>query len=190
MYKNLNAHVHSQYRLPVEIKFTANHQKDYSFTLKCKVHCKMTFLSMKVKAEGYSIKLGLSHSSPDTREVDLSVKQSDARVLDLGPVQINEKRMEQLTIFNQSLYSFEYRWTLTHRSMRVAMFSITPECGKVSPDNRQVCQLLFEPTTKMKFKNYQLTLEVRYSCNNWCALYVISISQIYCIKMHVLRKHG
>ena len=150
-------------RLPVEIRFTAKHQKEYSFTLNCKVKHKMTLLSMKVKAEGYIIKLGLSHSSPDGIVVEMPVGQLDSRVLDLDQVQINEKRLEQLSIFNHSLYGFEYHWTFTLQGRRVDMFSINPDHGDVAPGNKQVCQLSFTPTTKMILKNCQLTLEVRIS---------------------------
>lgn len=145
-------------RLPLEIRFTAEHQKDYAFILKCKIKSKMTPLSMKVKAEGYNIEIGLSHSSPNSSEVEFPVGQLDTRVLDLGQVQINEKRMEQLSIFNHSLYSFEYRWTISHQSRHV---KIQPESGEVAPANKQVCQLLFLPSTKMVLQNCQLTLEVQ-----------------------------
>lgn len=128
----------------------------------------MTLLCMKVKAEGYSIELGLSHSSPDGREVEFPVGRLDTRVLDLGQVHINEKRVEQLSLFNYSLYGLEYRWTITHPGRHVDMLSIKPESGAVAAGHKQVCQLLFLPTTKMILKNFQLTLEVREKCNVMC----------------------
>lgn len=149
------------YRLPLEIRFTPQHQKDYSFSLKCKVKRKMTLLSMKVKAEGYGIELGLSHSSPGGSEVELPVGQLDPRVLDLGQVQINENRVEYISLFNHSLYSLEYSWTISHKKRHVNTFTITPQTAEVASGNKQVCQLLFLPTTKMIIKNCQLILEVR-----------------------------
>ena len=122
----------------------------------------MTLLTMKVKAEGYSIQFGLSHSSPDKEVVELPIGRQDIRTLDFGPVQIHEKKVEILYLTNRSLYNLEYRWKITAQNTKqLGMLSIEPQSGEVVPTGKSVCYLSFLPTASTVLQNCQLMLEVR-----------------------------
>lgn len=147
-------------RTAVEVSFTPHNEKDYSFRLKCKVKCKATPLVLKVTAEGYSINLGLSYTSPEGSEVKLPVGRSDERKIRFGQVQVNESALGQIFIFNHSLHAFEYRWLLTLQGRQVGVVNVEPGAGQVPPGGREVSQLKFSPGRKITLRDCQLTLSV------------------------------
>lgn len=148
-------------RTAVELSLTPQLEKDYSFRLKCKIKCKVTPLVLKVKADGYSINLGLTYTSPDGSELKLPVGRSDERKIEFGQVEVNDNALGQISIFNHSLYSFEYRWVLSHQSKHVGVVCVDPAAGEVSAGSRVASHLMFKPGKKMTLKNCQLTLNVR-----------------------------
>ncbi len=144
----------------MEINFTAHHEKDYNFKLKCKVKRKVTPLILRVNAEGYSINLGLSYTSPDGSKLKLPVGRSDERKIDFGQVQVNDNALGEVSLFNHGLYSFEYRWLISNPSRHAEVVCIDPVKGEVGAGSRTTSHLMFKPTKKTTLKNCQLTLEV------------------------------
>jgi len=139
----------------------AKKQLEYSFTLKCKVKRKMTLLTMKVKAEGYSIQFGLYHSSPGKEAIELPIGRRDTRTLDFGQVQIHEKKVEVISVVNRSLYNLEYRWSIsTPNTKQLGMLSIEPQSGEVVPTGKIMSYLSFLPSASTVLENSLLTLEV------------------------------
>ena len=153
-------------RVAVEIHFTAHHEKDYNFKLKCKVKRKVTPLVLRVNAEGYSINLGISYISPDGSELKLPVGRADQRRIDFGQVQVNDSALGEISLFNHSLYSFEYRWALSNPSKYAEVVVVEPDRGEVGVGCRANSRLMFKPTKKMTLQNCKLTLEVRMSKMN------------------------
>lgn len=144
----------------MEISFTANHEKDYSFQLKCKVKRKATPLILKVNAEGYSINLGITYTGPDGSETEFSVGRSDERVVDFGQIPVNGNTLGQISVFNHSLYSFEYCWSLSCPSRFADVMLVEPLAGEVVAGSRASSQLNFKPTKKMSLHRCQLILDV------------------------------
>ena len=149
-------------RVPVDVTFTAHQEKQYSFQLKCKVKRKSTPLILKISAEGYSINLGITYTSPDGSETKFSIGKSDERVIDFGQVQVNDSALGKLSVFSYSLYSFEYCWISSCDTRFIDRDAITvePRKGEVIAGSRVSSQLKFKPTKKMTLYNCLLTLEV------------------------------
>lgn len=147
-------------RVAVEIHFTANHEKDYDFKLKCKVKRKVTPLILRVKAEGYSINLGLSYVSPDGSTLKLPVRKDEKRKIDFGQVQVNDSALGEISVCNTGLYSFEYHWLLTCGGKYGEVIDIEPIKGEVGAGKRATAHLMFKPTKKMTLRNCHLMLQV------------------------------
>ena len=161
------------------ICFSASQEKDYSFALKCNIKRKVAPLLLKVKAEGYSVNVGLSYSTPEGSSMKLPVGRSDKRSINFGQVMVNDKTIGQLTLHNLSLYNFEYHWEIVHQSRHRGVVSFEPQQGKISANNKEVTQLQFLPTTKMTLKNCQLILEVcQFHLKYHRILFLQSCSQI------------
>lgn len=147
-------------RIPLDISFTANHEKDYSFQLKCKVKRKATPLVLKVNAEGYSINLGITYTGPDGSETVYAVGKSDERIVNFGQIPVNGNALGQISVFNYSLYSFEYCWTLSCPGRFADLVCVEPVAGEVVAGSRASSQLSFKPTKKVTLHHCQLTLDV------------------------------
>jgi hypothetical protein len=152
----------------LDISFTANHEKNYSFQLKVKVKRKVTPLILKVTAEGYSINLGISYTGPGGPETKFSVGKADERVVDFGRIKVNDDVLGQVSVFNRSLYSFEFCWRLSCPGRFADMILVRPLAGEVVAGGRAISQLSFKPTKMMTLHNCQLILEVMYPCMSVC----------------------
>ncbi len=121
----------------------------------------MSLLTLKVKAEGYGIQFSLSHFSQGKEATEFLTGLKDSRLLHLGPVQINDRRMEILRLVNRSLYNLEYKWHITAPNRRhLGMLSVEPQSGEIVPTGKQTCHLTFIPTCKMALENCRVLLEV------------------------------
>lgn len=150
------------YRIALEVSFTATQEKDYSFQLKCKVKRKVTPLILKVNAEGYSINLGITYTGPDGMETKFSVGKTDSRVVNVGQIPVNSSTLGQISVFNHSLYSFEYCWSLSCPARYAEVLSMEPLAGEVMAGSRASSQLNFKPSKKMTLHKCQLILDVSF----------------------------
>ena len=148
------------YRIPLEISFKATQEKDYSFQLKCKVKRKTTPLILKVNAEGYSINLGITYTGPDGVETEFSVGKTDQRVVNFGQIPVNSSTLGQISVFNHSLYSFEYCWSLSCPGRYAEVVSVEPLAGEVVAGSKASSQLNFKPNRKTTLHHCQLILDV------------------------------
>ena len=146
----------------MDISFTSSQENDYGFKLLCKIKRKVSPLMLKVKAETYSIDVGLLYSSPDGTKLELPMGRSEKRVIDFGRIPIHDKVMGQLSVINRSLFSFEYHWKIMHQSRKVGVVSIEPQTGEIGAGKREIAELQYTPTTKVELKNCQLVLEVSF----------------------------
>lgn len=83
----------------------------------------------------------------------------------LVQVEINEKAIRSLFIFNSGKFNFDYTWELmnkTKTSRKVSSeVSISPESGTVLSNTRKRCQLVFCPLTRVSLQGCDLLLRVR-----------------------------
>ncbi|KAL5467034.1 hypothetical protein EMCRGX_G031201 [Ephydatia muelleri] len=105
-------------KLPIQIRFTAAQEREYSFNLLCQVKRKLKPLVLNVKAQGYAINTAITCKGPDGKEVDLRLDKAAKRVIDFKQVHVNEKSLWELCVYNHGLYSFEYKWTLSEKCLQ------------------------------------------------------------------------
>ena len=148
------------------MSFTARHEQDYNFNLKCNIKHKPDPLILNVKATGYAINTALSYTSPNGTEVSLPVAKPESRIINFGSVPVNERALGQISIFNHGQYNMEYKWVLSSKcklktkgEVKDLVF-VSPLEGTVVPQDRVRCEVTFSPPTKMVLKGCELQLQV------------------------------
>ena len=161
----MSLHVDFFSRLPIQIRFTAAQEREYSFNLLCQVKRKLKPLVLNVKAQGYAINTVIACKGPDGKEVDLQLDKGAKRVIDFKQVHVNEKSLWEICVYNHGLYSFEYKWTLSEMCLQPGgdggqVIMVQPEEGVVPAHDKVRCSLVFSPAGKMSLKGSYLTLSV------------------------------
>lgn len=97
----------------------------------------------------------------------LSYRFSPSALL-YSQVEINEKAIRSLFIFNSGKFNFDYTWELINKTKAsrkgASEVSISPESGTVLSNTRKRCQLVFCPLTRVSLQGCDLLLRV--SLNN------------------------
>jgi hypothetical protein len=144
--------------IPIEISFIPTTEKSYNFNLSCNIRKKPTPVSINVKGEGYDIHDILQTELLDGSIVDVKNGIENEFPFDFGVVQINEKRVRRLYIYNSGRFNFDFSMKFLKR---FSCLSITPEVGTVVKGEKLLCELSFCPNSVNAYKDVKLTCQVQ-----------------------------
>ncbi|KAK3085440.1 hypothetical protein FSP39_003318 [Pinctada imbricata] len=151
----MSATVPARSKIPIELYFTPNSDKEVNFNLTCQVRRKVLPVTLNVKAEGYSMNCSLQCEDSQGNKLEF---------VDNGPqyhqVEVNEKQIRNLTIMNTGKFNFDYQWELHMSSKKKEMVAIEPMSGSVLNGDKQNCRLTFCPPCRTTLKDTELVLSV------------------------------
>ncbi|KAI9203105.1 uncharacterized protein BJ171DRAFT_600257 [Polychytrium aggregatum] len=136
--------------VPIDVVFCPSSEKSFNFNLMCNVRKKPTPVGINIKGEGYEIHESLQSELADGSVFELVSSPGD-NTIDFGQVQLNEKRLKNVTIINSGRFNFDYSWKFLNKPG--GLLSISPEIGTVNKGERAVCEITFLPSSSICLKN-------------------------------------
>ncbi|XP_056680687.1 hydrocephalus-inducing protein homolog isoform X2 [Monodelphis domestica] len=166
--KPMQGIVPAKSRVPIEIFFTPKSQGQVNFNLICHVKRKAQFLTLNVKAEGYSTK------------VEIRCKESDGSVINLNPngpniisfyeVEVNECVQCEFTLINTGKFSFNVLSEIGGPKSLQQFFTFSPSETMVEAGQGVSATLSFQPEKKCFVKDVELRLKVTHGPTFVCVI--------------------
>eukprot|EP01135_Chromosphaera_perkinsii_P007876 Nk52_evm68s1020 gene=Nk52_evmTU68s1020 len=133
--------------IPVNILFTPKGEKEFNFNVTCIVKKKPTPLAVNVKGEGYAIRDSMFIEGENGKLIELFPGTTNS--IDFKDVQVKERSIKQFTIINSGKFNFGYTWKLDESNY----ISISPETGTIPKNERQLVDIVFQPSHKINIRN-------------------------------------
>mmetsp|Transcript_3107 Transcript_3107/g.11897 ORF Transcript_3107/g.11897 Transcript_3107/m.11897 type:complete len:4490 (-) Transcript_3107:1724-15193(-) len=135
----------------LEIKFKPSKEESYNFNLVCKIKKKPNPLTCNLKGEGFAVHEKLEFG--DSHQSIVHVKSNE---LDFGQVQINDKQVKTVVLYNQGDYNYDFSW----QKQSNRYISIVPEAGTVEKRGKVICSVIFNPTRPISIQTYKAVCKV------------------------------
>lgn len=164
----MSATIPAKSRMPIELYFVPNSDKEVNFNLVCRVKRKVLPVTLNVKAEGYAMNCQLL--CEDSQGVNKEFVSDGINIIRFGEVEVNEKQLRNLTILNTGKFNFDYQWELHMSNKKKEMVTIEPMTGGVENGKRVNCKLTFCPPCRTTLKDTQIVLKISHG-----PTYVISL---------------
>ncbi|XP_053402100.1 hydrocephalus-inducing protein homolog isoform X11 [Mercenaria mercenaria] len=161
-------------KIPVDLYFTPNSDKEVNFNLTCNVRRKTLPVTLNVKAEGYSMDCTLLCEDSLGNRVELS--PDGLSQINFGEVEVNEQQIRNLFILNSGKFNFDFNWELNMATKRKDMVSMTPMSGGVNHGERKKCILSFCPSSRMTLRDSELALKISHGPSFHIALNGLGVS--------------
>jgi len=135
--------------MAIEVTFHPQMEKVYNLNLPCVVKKKPSAMNLNIKGEGFAVHETLLMEGEEGTTLEVSAMVSTD--VDFGQVDINEKRIKNITIVNSGRFPVDFAWTHPHSSV----LSISPELDTVKPGARLTVQLQYSPVSEGSLDNYE-----------------------------------
>ncbi len=118
---------------------------------------------LNIKATGFTINAALTYTAPNGTALALPMGKSDTRVINFGSLPVNERALGQISVFNNGQYNMQYKWLLSNKCKTktgVDLVTLSSLEGTVKPQDKDKCEIIFSPPSKMTLKGCEIQLQV------------------------------
>jgi hydrocephalus-inducing protein len=130
-------------KIPIELTFKPQDQRQFAFNLKCAIGNQTKPLCLNVKTEGFTMQTALVCEDPNGLKVELT--PDDMNVIHLGEIEKNEVTYRNLHVMNSGKHSVDFEWFLTSEyEDSAAYFTIEPSTGMIAAGEKTVSVLKFQ----------------------------------------------
>jgi len=124
---------------PINVHFRPNREQDYNWNVSFQIKKKSGRVNLNVKGEGYAIRSLMSLKEEKDSIVSRPLEVNRVHQVDFGVVHMNETRVKQVVIKNDSKVTFNYQWNVPHNRF----ISISPLIGTIKKGSEGVCDVTF-----------------------------------------------
>mmetsp|Transcript_4036 Transcript_4036/g.9628 ORF Transcript_4036/g.9628 Transcript_4036/m.9628 type:complete len:4944 (+) Transcript_4036:104-14935(+) len=140
--------------LPINITFAPTQEKTFNFNVVCNVRSKATRLAVNVKGEGYAVHAQVLLEDPLDGKQTLCSPAPQYNPVEIGHVQVNEKRVRQVILANSGKFPIDVNWqTAKHRAL-----TIMPEACTVPKGEKVTVVIAYHPFAEGAMDGHKATL--------------------------------
>ncbi|XP_065180488.1 hydrocephalus-inducing protein homolog isoform X2 [Sycon ciliatum] len=168
-------------RKTIDVEMSLFVEKEISFSISCKVKGMLKTLPLNIKAEGYTVHVEGTMESPATdgktitKQLDLA---PNFNIVDFGKVQVNEKVVRTISVYNNGRFPTVYQWAVTQAcddpggcapsdvhsgKGRRKLISLKPNLkGSIEPAASQKFTIVFCPSQKKVLSGCEAVCQMAY----------------------------
>ncbi|EGR28756.1 hypothetical protein IMG5_169530, partial [Ichthyophthirius multifiliis] len=131
----------------IEICFTPKVETSFNYNLLCNVKRKSRPISLNVKGIGYIL-----HHSVSLQQIPGTIlDHTQAHLLNLGDIYVNEKRSKIIQVENSGEFNFDF--SIKKSQQHLQYIQIIPENGTVKQNDKFLIEVKFAPLQEIKLNN-------------------------------------
>ncbi len=145
-------------KIPIEITFTPQAEKEYNINLECNINNKPQKISLNIKGEGYTVhdSLVLKDDGGSSHDI-VNISSDTVTEVDFGFVQVNSKVTKYVELSNTGKLHYDFVWG---KIRGFPFIQINPSHGTVRKGDKVRCALSFEPLKECQASSIPLACTV------------------------------
>ncbi|KAM6223795.1 hydrocephalus-inducing protein homolog [Rhynchocyon petersi] len=163
-----------QSRLPIDIFFTPKREGDVNFNLICNVKRKAKPLTLNVKAEGYTMNVGIKCKDRTGSVTVFTPNQTN--IINFYEVKLNETVQCEIILINTGKFNFSFQSELSGTKALLQYLAFSPIDGTVEVGQSVHTTLSFQPLKKCVLKDLELEIKISHGPTVTCSIVGCSVS--------------
>ncbi|XP_042636791.1 hydrocephalus-inducing protein homolog [Orycteropus afer afer] len=161
-------------RLPIDIFFTPKQEGDVNFNLICNVKRKAQPLTLNVKAEGYTMNVGIK--CKDRTGLITFLTPNQTNIINFFEVELNECVQCEFSFINTGKFNFSFQTELSGSKSLLQYLEFSPVDGTVEVGQSVHATLSFQPFKKCVLKGLELRIKISHGPTFLCSVIGCSVS--------------